>query len=550
MNFLKHMRFGAKITLMPLSAVLGLGIFAALAFFTLRAVRINSPMYDDIALGYQLAGDCYDPPASLVAALPSAIGAEDATTPEETLKYVDLLRKDRQAFEESHKHYVGALHDSPILRTLRDDAYPPAEQWFHLADQTYIPALLRGDHTAARNFRISQMNPLFVRHKAANDHLSELTGDWIPNQEKHSAGIIRERSLELLALFAATCVILVLLGVALFQSIVGPVKKTLAHLSAMTAGNLSQTLLIDSDDEMHEVAIALNQTNAAFRGVLNAARQAAIHSSAASAQLAATAKDTANHLRLQSKEVQQVAAAMVQMSASINDVSTAATTAGNSGSATEQAASEGHKVVEKTMQVIQRAAQTTSLAAQQIDALGLSSEQIGKIVGVIDDIAGQTNLLALNAAIEAARAGEQGRGFSVVASEVRRLAERTSDATKEIASMIHKVQQETAGAVQSMELGRTDVDTGLACVQQCGTALNEIVGLAGRAGQMVSQIAISAKDQTSVADQVTRSMHSFADFTEHATQAGEQTAQACNELARLAADLEQHLENFSAGQAA
>ena len=545
MNFLNRLRFGAKINLLILSAALGLGVFALLAFLTLRAVRINSPMYDDIALGYQLAGDCYDPPASLVAALPPAIAAEDATDPAETQKYVDLLRKDHQAFEDSQKHYNEVLPQGAIRTVIREEAYPPGEAWFNLAEKTYIPMLLSGDHAAARSFRISSMNPLFAQHKTANDKLASLTGDWIPTQEKSAAAIIRTRSIELGAVVAVMLAVLAVMGFAISRSIVGPVRQTLSVLAAMTAGDLSQTLLIDSQDEMQEVALALNHTTVAFRNVLAAARDAAVSSSAASAQLAATAGDTAHRLGEQSKEVNQVAAAMVQMSAAIAEVASAADNAGVSGSATETAANQGNKIVEETMARIQRAAQTTSQAAQQIEALGKSSDQIGKIVGVIEEIAGQTNLLALNAAIEAARAGEQGRGFAVVAGEVRRLAERTSTATKEIASMIHTVQKQTSEAVQSMEQGRDDVESGLARAKQCSSALAEIVELARQSGQMVLHIASSAKEQTTVADQVTRSMHSFADFTLHATHAGEQTAQACNELARLANNLEANLESFS-----
>src|ERR1035441_8777189 len=114
MKILSRMRFSFKLGLMSGAAVLGLGLFAGLFSYTLRAVRINSPMYQDIALGYQLAGDCYDPPASLVAALPPAIAAEDAVTPEETRMAVKQLRQDHEAFESSQKHYREALPSGAI----------------------------------------------------------------------------------------------------------------------------------------------------------------------------------------------------------------------------------------------------------------------------------------------------------------------------------------------------------------------------------------------------------------------------------------------------
>jgi methyl-accepting chemotaxis protein len=202
------------------------------------------------------------------------------------------------------------------------------------------------------------------------------------------------------------------------------------------------------------------------------------------------------------------------------------------------------------MRVIQNAAKITSEAADQIRSLGKSSDQIGRIVGVIEEIAGQTNLLALNAAIEAARAGDQGRGFAVVAGEVRRLAERTTNATREIAAMISSIQQETANAVLTMESGREQVDAGLTKAEECGSALGTIVQMAHDAGNMVKQIASSAVEQTSVAGQVTESMNSITQFTEHSAAAGEQTLAACGDLAKLASELENNVQRFNISKAA
>jgi methyl-accepting chemotaxis protein len=134
-------------------------------------------------------------------------------------------------------------------------------------------------------------------------------------------------------------------------------------------------------------------------------------------------------------------------------------------------------------------AESTKAVASRITELGKSSEQIGKIIAVIDDIADQTNLLALNAAIEAARAGEQGRGFAVVADEVRKLAERTTKATKEIASMIESIQKETKSPVQAMEKGSREVQLGVEKTTASGAALGEIIRMSEQVGDMISQIA-------------------------------------------------------------
>lgn len=530
--------------LMTGSMVFGLAVFAIVAFATLNRVRINSAMYNDIALAYQLAGDVYDPPASLVAGLPAALAAEEASSPDETRKAVEQLQQDHKAFEDSHQHYSQVLPAGAIRDLLRDESYPAGRDWYAIAEKEYIPALLAGDHEAARKIRIEKMNPLFAKQKAANDKLSGLTADWIPSQEKNAGAMIRSRSITLGVLFFGMLIVLIMLGYVIANSIIVPVKKTVTVLSAMADGDLSQMLEINSKDEMRDVADALNRVIASFDEVLSAISVAARSLASASTELTATSQDTAHRLEGHSADTKKLASTMEQMSEAISDVSRSASSASQMGSQTELAADKGRIVVEELVDGIRRAAGVTTEAADQIENLTQNSEQIGKIVNVIEEIANQTNLLALNAAIEAARAGEQGRGFAVVAGEVRRLAERTSAATQEIAAMIQTIQNETAQAMQSMERGKSEVDASLAKTEECGAALHEIVQSARDSEKMAMQIAAAANEQSLMANQVTGSMTSISEFTMHATAAGQQTVAACGSLEQLAADLEQHVQRF------
>ncbi|MDX9856560.1 MAG: methyl-accepting chemotaxis protein [candidate division Zixibacteria bacterium] len=170
--------------------------------------------------------------------------------------------------------------------------------------------------------------------------------------------------------------------------------------------------------------------------------------------------------------------------------------------------------------------------------LASSTDEIGRIGGVIDDIADHANLLALNAAIEAARAGEQGRGFAVVAGEVRRLAESTSKATGEIGQMIRGIQQQTEEAVNSAEAGVQEIDKGRTLADRAGSALNEIVTVSQQVEEIIQQIAAASAQQTEAAEQMSQSVQLIASTTKQAAEDATQSAAAAEELNRQSNSLE------------
>jgi methyl-accepting chemotaxis protein len=196
---------------------------------------------------------------------------------------------------------------------------------------------------------------------------------------------------------------------------------------------------------------------------------------------------------------------------------------------------------------MKRIAQVVEVSAGTVKELGKSSDQIGEIIGVIDDIADQTNLLALNAAIEAARAGEQGRGFAVVADEVRKLAERTTKATKEIAGMIKKIQSDTAGAVASMEEGTAEVKQGMKLADRAGASLQEIVGVSQKVTDMVTQIAAASEEQSSASEQISKNVEGISKVTGETAQGTQQIARAAEDLNRLTDNLQRLIEQFTVG---
>jgi methyl-accepting chemotaxis protein len=232
------------------------------------------------------------------------------------------------------------------------------------------------------------------------------------------------------------------------------------------------------------------------------------------------------------------------MAATSSDIAHNCHSAANDSTLANSAAESGSKVVEETVNIMNRIADRVRDTALTVETLGTRSEQIGDIIGTIEDIADQTNLLALNAAIEAARAGEQGRGFAVVADEVRALAERTTRATREIGEMIKTIQSETKGAVAAMNEGVREVKLGTGEAARSGEALRHILEQIGCVTMQVNQIATAAEEQTATTHEITNNVAMITDVVQQTAQGAHETAAAAAQLSREAENLQKLVGQF------
>ncbi len=281
-----------------------------------------------------------------------------------------------------------------------------------------------------------------------------------------------------------------------------------------------------------------------LRQVMEKVNKSAQEVSVAAVQMNGNAQKTADGSLHVVSQSDTVATASEEMAATSTDIANNCHQAADSSNSACATAQSGAAIVRETVEGMSRIADKVRSSAGAVELLGARSEQIGQIVGTIEDIADQTNLLALNAAIEAARAGEQGRGFAVVADEVRALAERTTRATREIGEMIKSIQSETKLAVKAMEEGVEEVERGTTGASRSGQALEMILEQINEVTGQVNQIATAAEEQTATTREISNNIHNISDTVQMSARSSQEMSQSASRLSQLSVDLQDLVRRF------
>jgi methyl-accepting chemotaxis protein len=450
-------------------------------------------------------------------------------------------------------------------RKLYRDVFPPATKAIavHLGDVLRVESVILERQVEARQMFREQVTPAADRITSMMDGVDqqlEILVSRCDERVEAAAGAVAEaradvsRKINLMdrlnmTITAAALALAGIIGWLLTRAITRPIRNISHRLRqiAQGDGDLTQRVTINRRDELGELARWFNCFVQNIHDVIAQVRGVAEEVVNSAGQIACFSEQAVRNTQQQHQQVEQISAVIGEMTQTISDVAHRSEEAAGTAAQAGQLAEDGGQIVHQSVAGMQSIGESVATASHRVEMLGRRSDEIGKVVAIIDEIADQTNLLALNAAIEAARAGAHGRGFGVVADEVRRLADRTSQATSEVNQVIRGIQDETRQTIEQMALGQRNADDGMDQARAAGDSLHAIVEAAREVAKRIEVIASAATEQSAAADQVRQSVSTIAEVAGQTHDGIRQTAEAVHRLNGRAADVQQLLARFKLG---
>ncbi len=460
------------------------------------------------------------------------------------------LTPKRKGYVDSYNAAMGKyahLVSSPAEKTLYETIRKNAAAYIALSDQAR--QLVEAGNAADASHLLLQGDAV----KAYNTAVDAVEADVALNNKNGSDEGERTMQLVHTLLIAISIVMAVMVilcavvGRILTVMIVPPLEAATGALEQLAAKDLTAQVEARGADEVGRLSEAINTSVNSMRNVLHTLAQGASTLSAAAEEMSVNASQTRQSAETQSGKTSQIAAAAQEMTSTIGEISQNAESAAMASRESAETATQGGAVMEATAATMQRISEATHTVAEKMDSLSRRSDEIGKVVTVIQEISGQTNLLALNAAIEAARAGEHGRGFAVVAGEVRRLAERTKGATEEIASTIRSIQEETRDTIAVMSHSRGAVESGLTETTNARNSLEKIIESSKHVEHQIHMIATAATEQTAASSEISDSAGQISLLAAESSRSADEAAEASRNLSALANELDGVIRQFRIG---
>jgi methyl-accepting chemotaxis protein len=534
------MKIGVKLGLVFGFILLMLVMMICFGLYSTQAVNKS---VDEIAKGSYLKTMYANKADSALSVLQSSIRMlVIAKTPESIMKEKQNIEEARKQYSEAMKSLENTEKSAKGLKLIEaaKAAIAPASA----VNNKVIELALSNKHDEAINLLVTEGAPLTQKIMEQFDEQLKYQQEGVEATAKKAETVYARTKYILLIAGSIAFILGLSAAIFLINNLVTRINRVAGAMSRFADGDLSTPLTIFATDEIGELGKNINRMLASISAMINSIKETAHQVGTSSGTLQTTADQIATGAEEAAAQAGTVATASEEMAATSSEIAHNCSMAAESSKRASDLATEGFSVVQETVTGMSRISDRVKESATTVESLGARSDQIGEIVGTIEDIADQTNLLALNAAIEAARAGEQGRGFAVVADEVRALAERTTKATKEIGQMIRAIQTETRGAVVSMEEGVKEVERGTKDAAKSGVALENILNQINDVTTQINQIATAAEEQTATTTEITNYIQQITEVVQGSASSSHESATAANQLSANAVELERLVDQF------
>ena len=540
MSFFNNLKMSAKLGILIAVAFLSLGIVGGVGYYNLQQADARmGVMYLERFLPNDKVTGAYGEVRAVNSYLLELMLTTDAARNQELKKAIDasavVTTKDLGEVEKL------PLDDKAkrLLANVRE-----AQQKYRQARTEIIDLALQNKNAEAYALYVAKLQPLAQGYSdglgALSDHYTNL-GKQMADDSSAAAALATKITL---MVFLLACVMLGAGGLVISRAITKPLQAMVGACQEFAGGDFREKpRRVVRTDEIGQLADALADMRTAVRTALKQVNESSEQVAASSEELTASAEQSAaavtqiagsiNNIAQgadkQQQAVDNTSSVVQQMSAGIQQTAASSNQVAVHSALAAEKATEGNRSVGKAVEQMVSIEQTVNNSAKVVSKLGERSKEIGQIVDTISGIAGQTNLLALNAAIEAARAGEQGRGFAVVAEEVRKLAEQSQDAAKQIADLIGEIQEDTDKAVVAMEEGTQEVKVGAQVVTAAGKAFAEIAHLVSNVSAQIKEISVAMEEMATGSQQIVQSVQTVSTLSNETTGESQSVSAATQE---------------------
>ncbi|HYD79877.1 MAG TPA: methyl-accepting chemotaxis protein [Paucimonas sp.] len=515
MQIFRNLKLSQRFALLIGLFAIGFAVYGTWSFKTLSQLKVNGPVYQRIVQGKDLIADILPPPKYIIESYLVCLLLPAAESKAEQTALIERLKTLKAEYDTRHAFWEGEHLEVELRDALLQAAHAPVVDFYSVAFDRFIPALLSND-TAAASGAMKKLSQSYATHRAAIDQVVELATKRAAGDEASAASQVQSESLLLLLILSVSVGISVIAAVLITRSVTVPLKKAVRIAQNVAASDLTSEIVVRSNDETGQLMRALKDMNDSLSGIVSEVRESTDRIAAASHQIAAGNADLSARTEHHAASLEETAATTSELTNIVRRNAESAAQANAYADNASAAASEGGAAVANVVSTM--------------DSINRSAKEIVDIINVIEGIAFQTNILALNAAVEAARAGEQGRGFAVVAAEVRNLAQRSAASAKEIKTLIDA----------SVE----KIGAGNAHVEQARATMERIVDRVRQVGDAIGSISHASREQTDGIQQINQAVVQMDQGTQQNAALVEEAAAAADSLRQQAAGLAQIVSIF------